>query len=160
MLIAGSYIPLLLLPIPLSLSPVHFTVLLGMTYMLNRPCLYCSLLLIILFATSCHWSKTCLIDFSYVPVSEGGSGHATWFLPRIETVNEGRFNSTNETLSYMASALVNTTIAGLAETATRIKGRAMFLSASPGYITSTISTIKELFRKEWVLPCIKTRLAL
>lgn len=160
MLTAASYIPLLLLPIPLSLSPIHFSLLLGLTYLLNRPCLYCSLLLIILFSTSCHWSKTCLIDFSYVPVSEGGSGYATWFLPRIETVNERQHNSTNETLSYIASALADTTIAGFTEAAARIKGRDVFVHASPGYIASMFSTLKDLFRRDWVIPCIGTRLAL
>lgn len=160
MLIVGSYIPLLLLPIPLSLSPVHLSVLLGMTYMLNRPCLYCSLLLIILFATSCHWSTTCLIDFSYVPVSQGGSGYATWFLPRRETMDEKHYSSTNETLSYIASALANTTMTGLFETAAKIKGKSGWIGASPGYITATVSTIKELFRREWLIPCIRTRLAL
>jgi hypothetical protein len=54
-----SFIPLLLLPLPLSLSPIHLTTLLILTYALNRPCIYCSLLLVILFASSCHWSGRC-----------------------------------------------------------------------------------------------------
>src|ERR1700709_2546765 len=57
-----SYLPLLLLPLPLSLSPVHLILLLVLTYILNRPCIYCSLLLVILFASSCHWSNRCFFD--------------------------------------------------------------------------------------------------
>jgi len=148
------------LPIPLSLSPVHFTVLLGVTYMLNRPCLYCSLLLIILYATSCHWSKTCLIDFKYVPTSEGGSGYATWFLPRIDTIHERQHNLANESLSYVATALADTTIAALTEAAAKVRGSDLFVNASPGYVVSTFTTIKDLFRREWIIPCIGTRLAL
>jgi Bladder cancer-related protein BC10 len=50
-----TYIPLLLLPLPLSLSPIHLTTLLVLTYILNRPCIYCSFLLLILFGSSCAW---------------------------------------------------------------------------------------------------------
>lgn len=158
-----SYIPLLLLPIPLSLSPVHFTILLGITYFLNRPCLYCSILLLILFATSCHWSKTCLIDFSYIPTSEGGSGYATWFIPRIATLNEtstAHNSSTNETLSYLASALADTTLVGLTEVAARLKGNSVSTAASSSYVSSTFAAIRDAFRREWVLPCVGARVAL
>ena len=34
------------------------------TYFLNRPCVYCSILLLILFITSCNWSDRCFFDFS------------------------------------------------------------------------------------------------
>lgn len=160
---AGSYIPLLLLPIPLSLSPIHFTILLSITYLLNRPCLYCSLLLIILFATSCHWSNTCLIDFSYVPISEGGSGYATWFLPRTETLNAtgvSQRNATNETLRYLATAIADTAVAGLSETASRLRGDAATSVACSSYLFSAVSAIKDALRKEWVIPCINARIVL
>lgn len=41
------------------------------TYFLNRPCVYCSFLLLILFMTSCNWSDRCFFDFS-----------SNWFQPR------------------------------------------------------------------------------
>lgn len=42
------------------------------TYFLNRPCVYCSILLLILFVTSCYWSDRCFFEFS-----------SNWFAPRI-----------------------------------------------------------------------------
>lgn len=156
----NSYLPLLLLPIPLSLSPVHLTILLSVTYFLNRPCLYCSLLLIILFATSCHWSQRCLIDFSYVPVSEGGSGHATWFLPRLETIGERSWNSTSdiantESLVWAASWLTQRAAEGLS-TATEKMRR----DVVAGHVVSFFGNIQALFRREWVIPCLGTRVVL
>lgn len=140
------------------------TVLLGLTYYLNRPCLYCSLLLIILFATSCNWSQSCLIDFSYVPRSEGGSGYATWFIPRIQTLHEKSINESNglinETLSFVVSAVTNTTVAGLADVASRISGISAKESLTSGYISSTYSVVKDLFRKEWMIPCVRARVVL
>lgn len=51
------FLPLLLLPLPLSLSPIHLTTLLILTYALNRPCPYCSFILIVLFGSSCAWQR-------------------------------------------------------------------------------------------------------
>lgn len=140
------------------------SVLLGLTYYLNRPCLYCSLLLIILFATSCHWSQSCLIDFNYVPRKEGGSGYATWFIPRIQTLGERSINDSlslaNETLSYAVSALANTTVASLTEAVARMSGTTVVESVTGGYLSSMFATVKELFRREWVIPCIGTRVVL
>ena len=66
----------------------------------------------------------------------------------------------NETLGYVATALADTTVAALTEAAAKLRGSDLFVNASPGYVTSTFSTIKDLFRREWVIPCIGTRLAL
>lgn len=160
----SSYIPLLLLPIPLSLSPVHLTVLLSVTYFLNRPCLYCSLLLIILFATSCHWSQRCLIDFSYVPISEGGSGYATWFIPRLETMDERSWNSTSgivnsEHVVWAASWLAQRAMEGVGAATERLK-RDTAASLSSGYILSFTEHVQELFRRGWVIRCLDTRIVL
>ena len=156
-----SYIPLLLLPIPLSLSPVHLTILLGVTYLLNRPCLYCSLLLIILLATSCHWQQTCLIDFDFIPKFEGGSGYATWFVPKSETINEKSWkNQSNQTLAYLASALAETAVAGFSEASVRIRGKDILAQNATGYLSSFFGSMKSLMRKEWVLPCIGVRVAI
>lgn len=65
-----SYIPLLILPLPLSLSPIHLSTLLILTYIVNRPCIYCSFLLVILFASSCHWSEgRCFWSIPSIPLS-------------------------------------------------------------------------------------------
>ena len=42
-----------------------------LTYLLNRPCVYCSILLLVLFVSSCYWSDQCFFDLS-----------ANWFEPR------------------------------------------------------------------------------
>ncbi|KAL2057841.1 hypothetical protein ABVK25_001458 [Lepraria finkii] len=58
-----SYIPLLFLP--LKASPLFVISFLLLTYFLNRPCIYCSALLLILFISSCYWSDTCILDFTH-----------------------------------------------------------------------------------------------
>jgi len=157
-----SYIPFLLLPLPLSLSPIHLTILLTMTYILNRPCLYCSLLLIILFASSCYWSGNCIVDFSYVPFEEGGSAQATWWLPQIYTMNEKRCSQAvkNETVAYLTSSLANRTASSIVHVAGRIREKVISQNVTAGHLSSMYSSTKELFRKEWTIPCIGTRVVL
>lgn len=75
-------------------------------------------------------------------------------------MDEVRNGSTNETLSYLASAFADAGVASLTEAVGRVKERDIFLSSGTGYVDSTISTVRELFSREWVIPCIKTRLAL
>lgn len=66
------------------------------TYFLHRPCVYCSILLIILFLTSCNWSDRCFFDFS-----------SNWFLPRPSTTDAAAavngscpaYNSNNASMS-------------------------------------------------------------
>ncbi|EON96753.1 hypothetical protein UCRPA7_7751 [Phaeoacremonium minimum UCRPA7] len=64
-----SWLPLLF--IPTNASPAFIFLFFVCTYFLNRPCVYCSFLLLILFLTSCNWSDRCFFDFS-----------SNWFLPR------------------------------------------------------------------------------
>ncbi|KAI1188485.1 bladder cancer-related protein BC10-domain-containing protein [Nemania serpens] len=65
-----SWIPLLF--IPANASPAFIFLFFVCTYFLNRPCVYCSILLLILFVTSCYWSDRCFFEFS-----------SNWFAPRI-----------------------------------------------------------------------------
>jgi hypothetical protein len=136
-----TFLPLLLLPLPLSLSPIHLTTLLILTYILNKPCAYCSLLLVILFASSCHWSGRC---FWSVPSSSSAdpsslyyhAGNATavplqdlgwlpYFLPRLYTTPFPGSTSTNNATAYgedhqLAAFLLdvaNSTISMLASSA-------------------------------------------
>lgn len=105
-----------------------------------------------------------MIDFNYIPRKEGGSGYATWFIPRIQTLDERSINDSrslvNETLNYVVSALANTTVAGLTEAAARMSGTTVVESMTAGYLSSMFATVKELFRREWVIPCIGTRVVL
>lgn len=64
-----SWLPLLF--IPTNASPAFIFLFFVCTYFLNRPCVYCSFLLLILFMTSCNWSDRCFFDFS-----------SNWFQPR------------------------------------------------------------------------------
>lgn len=64
-----SWLPLLF--IPTNASPAFIFLFFVCTYFLNRPCVYCSVLLLILFVTSCYWSDRCFFDFS-----------SNWFAPR------------------------------------------------------------------------------
>ncbi|KAL7810736.1 bladder cancer-related protein BC10 domain-containing protein [Trichoderma aethiopicum] len=64
-----SWLPLLF--IPTNASPAFIFLFFICTYFLNRPCVYCSVLLVILFLTSCNWSDRCCFDLS-----------SNWFLPR------------------------------------------------------------------------------
>lgn len=65
----ASWLPLLF--IPTNASPAFIFLFFICTYFLNRPCVYCSVLLLILFLTSCNWSDRCFFDLS-----------SNWFLPR------------------------------------------------------------------------------
>jgi hypothetical protein len=67
---ARSWIPLLF--IPANASPAFIFLFFVCTYFLNRPCVYCSILLLILFVTSCYWSDRCFFEFS-----------SNWFAPRM-----------------------------------------------------------------------------
>ncbi|RFU82098.1 hypothetical protein TARUN_100 [Trichoderma arundinaceum] len=64
-----SWLPLLF--IPTNASPAFIFLFFICTYFLNRPCVYCSVLLLILFLTSCNWSDRCFFDLG-----------SNWFLPR------------------------------------------------------------------------------
>ncbi|KAL1902799.1 hypothetical protein Sste5346_000710 [Sporothrix stenoceras] len=70
-----SWLPLLF--IPTNASPTFIALFFVCTYFLNRPCVYCSFLLLILFLTSCNWSDRCFFDFG-----------SNWFEPRA-TVGAG-----------------------------------------------------------------------
>ncbi|KAL6901190.1 bladder cancer-related protein BC10 domain-containing protein [Trichoderma evansii] len=64
-----SWLPLLF--IPTNASPAFILLFFICTYFLNRPCVYCSVLLLILFLTSCNWSDRCFFDLG-----------SNWFQPR------------------------------------------------------------------------------
>lgn len=70
--ISRSWLPLLF--IPTNASPAFILLFFICTYFLHRPCVYCSVLLLILFVTSCNWSDRCFFDLS-----------SNWFIPRAAT---------------------------------------------------------------------------
>lgn len=99
-----SWLPLLF--IPTNASPAFIFLFFVCTYFLNRPCVYCSFLLLILFMTSCNWSDRCFFDFS-----------SNWFQPRPGSVTYG-YASSNDTSSSSSSSSSSTySIEDLAATA-------------------------------------------
>ncbi|KAB8292248.1 hypothetical protein EYC80_007990 [Monilinia laxa] len=105
-----SWLPLLF--IPTNASPIFIFLFFICTYFLNRPCIYCSILLLILFASSCHWADHCFFDFS-----------SNWFLPRSSSYSPSEINNqtalSNETIDnvLMYAGAFNKTAIALAGTA-------------------------------------------
>ena len=134
-----AFLPLLLLPFPLAFSPIHLTTLLVLTYILNKPCPYCSLLLVILFASSCHWSGRCFWSTpSIIPNFDYSSSFSTaaannttthvnlnwlpYFFPRLYTTpptstNTSSAATADDQLASFLLELTNSTISTLAGSA-------------------------------------------
>ncbi|KAH6608244.1 hypothetical protein Trco_004557 [Trichoderma cornu-damae] len=92
-----SWLPLLF--IPTNASPAFIFLFFICTYFLNRPCVYCSVLLLILSLTSCNWSDRCFFDVG-----------SNWFLPRpsapaqFPPLGHGHHHAFNETVVDMFSS--------------------------------------------------------
>ncbi|KAG4304520.1 hypothetical protein PORY_002230 [Pneumocystis oryctolagi] len=50
--------------IPTTASSYFLMVFLVSLSFLHRPCIYCSLILITLFSTTCYWQENCFLDFN------------------------------------------------------------------------------------------------
>ncbi|TVY69603.1 Uncharacterized protein Focb16_v000285 [Fusarium oxysporum f. sp. cubense] len=102
-----SWLPLLF--IPTNASPAFIFLFFICTYFLNRPCVYCSILLLILFLTSCNWSDRCFFDLG-----------SNWFLPRPTVPSEDvAFTSPSGGLAFNSTVLdmANTTVAAIIKSA-------------------------------------------
>ena len=124
-----------------------------LTYFLNRPCIYCSVLLLILFISSCYWSDHCFFDI-----------HSNWFeprhlssplpnpLPTPRHLSRYSGNSTSEHTSFIATA-VNDTATLLAGAAIEeLKRRMVF---RPEWTGIGVEWIRSwLGAREWRLPCL------
>ena len=144
-----SWLPLLF--IPTNASPSFIFLFFVCTYFLNRPCLYCSFLLLILFLTSCNWSERCFIDFS-----------SNWFQPRtggsyVSSPGSGpggNSTQTGEDLNATASAfltdMVNTTAGALATAATEklAQTRVEWTGLGLEWLRSLLG------RREWRIDCL------
>ncbi|KAG9242529.1 bladder cancer-related protein BC10-domain-containing protein [Calycina marina] len=146
-----SWLPLLF--IPTNASPIFIFLFFVCTYFLNRPCVYCSFLLLILFASSCHWSDHCFFDFS-----------SNWFEPRQQILSSEYLNTTaasNQTLdqvSIFASAANSTakTVAGAAieEAKRRLATRTEWTGLGVEWLRSLLG------KREWKLPCVEVNIRL
>jgi hypothetical protein len=148
---SSSWLPLLF--IPTNASPVFIFLFFVCTYFLNRPCVYCSFLLLILFASSCYWSEQCFFDFTN-----------NWFEPRPQSISPEFINSTaltNHTFdqaSIYLGALNNTAVA-LASTALEEAKRQMALRAE--WTGLGVEWLRSLLgRREWRVPCVDVNIRL
>ncbi|KAF9893562.1 hypothetical protein FE257_010874 [Aspergillus nanangensis] len=151
-----SWLPLLF--IPTNASPLFIISFVTLTYILHRPCIYCSALLLILFISSCHWSDKCFFDF-----------RGDWFAPRFPSPADS-LQSSNETLAGYVVETLNTTTKALAGAAVEEAQRRLALNNSS--LTALRETQEEwtgiglewlrslLGRREWTLPCVDVKVRL
>jgi Bladder cancer-related protein BC10 len=159
----SSWLPLLF--IPTNASPLFILSFVTLTYILHRPCIYCSALLLILFISSCHWSDHCFFDF-----------RGDWFSPRFTSSRIASGNSSsitagdpgfnNESLAGYIMETMNSTTAALAG--------AVFEETKRRFLNNGSAEIKQeewtgiglewlrslLGRREWTLPCIDVKVRL
>ncbi|KAG5937109.1 hypothetical protein E4U53_000076 [Claviceps sorghi] len=124
-----SWLPLLF--IPTNASPAFIFLFFICTYFLNRPCVYCSILLLILFFTSCNWSDRCFFDI-----------HSNWFLPQPSPPARGAPDANavallNATMADMAKALAGAAVDELAV------GSAQWTGLGVGWLRTWLG------RREW-----------
>lgn len=137
-----SWIPILFFLT--NASPIYLVLFISATYFLNRPCVYCSLLLAILVIA--------LFDF-----------HSNWFEPRYSSsapsaasqyftnATSPLHNNMMDSASLLVSAM-NSTAAAVVET---VVGSLAPKSAPEEQLNSTlVEWIKSLLRKEWRISCL------
>ncbi|KAH6645903.1 bladder cancer-related protein BC10-domain-containing protein [Truncatella angustata] len=145
-----SWLPLLF--IPTNASPAFIFLFFVCTYFLNRPCVYCSVLLLILFVTSCYWSDRCFFDFS-----------SNWFAPRSSpssyydcagnctTVLEGE-KGFNETALDMLNTTATALVGAAADELT--KRKAEWTGLGIEWLRSLLG------RREWTIECMDVNIRL
>lgn len=176
-----SWLPLLF--IPTNASPIFIISFVALTYILHRPCIYCSALLLILFISSCHWSDQCFFDF-----------RGDWFSPRFGSQPPATTNLTAPLASYNQSSAgtnanaadannmtlpcddgslagfvfdaINTTTSALAGAAVEEMQRRLVQNGSSALSREAWTGIglewlrSLLGRREWTLPCVNVKVRL
>lgn len=120
-----------------------------LTYFLNRPCVYCSILLLILFVSSCYWSDHCFFDI-----------HSNWFEPRhlssplpnpLPQAGSAKHHNTEE-LSFLTAVVNDTGVALAGATIQELKRR---MASKPEWTGIGLEWIRSwLGAREWRLPCL------
>ncbi|OJJ72984.1 hypothetical protein ASPBRDRAFT_195623 [Aspergillus brasiliensis CBS 101740] len=159
-----SWLPLLF--IPTNASPLFIISFVTLTYILHRPCIYCSALLLILFISSCHWSDKCFFDL-----------RGDWFSPRYSTttsLDTTTSTSINDTLASYVFETVNSTTKALAGAVVEEAQRRLALNGTLAASSTTTTTSAQdewtgiglewlrslLGRREWTLPCVDVKVRL
>ncbi len=147
-----SWLPLLF--IPTNASPAFIFLFFLCTYFLNRPCFYCSFLLLILFLTSCNWSDRCFLDLGsnwFQPQPPG----SYIYLPipgwkRGDPASGAASGDLNATASAVVAEMLNTTAGALATAATEQMAQAKVEWTGLG-----LEWLRSLLgRREWRIDCL------
>jgi hypothetical protein len=162
-----SWLPLLF--IPANASPLFIVSFVTLTYILHRPCIYCSALLLILFISSCHWSDRCFFDlrgdwfappFTSSPVSpeafQANSSIATDQLPgQSDSLAGYVFETVNTTTKALTGAVVEETQRRIAANGTAAAElREEWTGIGLEWLRSLLG------RREWTLPCVDVKVRL
>ncbi|KKZ64906.1 hypothetical protein GX50_04195 [[Emmonsia] crescens] len=153
-----SWLPLLF--IPTNASPLFILSFITLTYLLHRPCIYCSALLLILFLSSCHWSDRCFFDF-----------RGDWFAPRFSapTTSSSGFSSSAPGLAEYVLETVNSTATALAGAAVDEVKKHFASNNGTGVVENShvewtgmgLEWLRSLLgRREWTLPCVDVKVRL
>jgi hypothetical protein len=156
-----SWLPLLF--IPTNASPLFIVSFVALTYIIHRPCVYCSALLLILFVSSCHWSDRCIFDL-----------RSNWFAPRYssETSDYSAISGNNASVAAPSDGMAGFVFDTVNSTAKALAGAAMEgvqqrlapngLESSPDEWTGVgLEWMRSLLgRREWTLPCVDVKVRL
>ena len=138
-LLAHSWLPLLF--IPTNASPAFIFLFFVCTYFLNRPCVYCSFLLLILFLTSCNWSDRCFFDFG-----------SNWFQPQpaSRAAAPGLDDDAANATAAAVAEMIGSTATALATAAAEQVARARVEWTGLG-----VEWLRSLLgRREWRIECL------
>ncbi|KAJ4288809.1 hypothetical protein N0V88_007136 [Collariella sp. IMI 366227] len=134
-----SWLPILF--IPTDASPAFVFLFLVCTYFITRPCFYCSVLLLILFLTSCNWSDRCYMNVG-----------ANWFESGLDRSLSSitATGDINATATAVVADMLNTTAGALATAATQqlAQARAEWTGLGVEWLRSLLG------RREWRVDCL------
>ncbi|KAL2785780.1 hypothetical protein BJX66DRAFT_314167 [Aspergillus keveii] len=176
-----SWLPLLF--IPTNASPLFLISFVTLTYLLHRPCIYCSALLVILFASTCTWSDRCFFNLRadwfapryspYDAAAAAGAGannscfasphNASSILaPESESLAGYVFEAVNNTAKALAGAVVDETqrrfFPGAGESSCP-SGSSAGTTAADELTGFGLEWLRSLVgRREWTLPCVDVKI--
>ncbi|KAJ5928079.1 hypothetical protein N7454_004842 [Penicillium verhagenii] len=155
-----SWLPLLF--IPTNASPLFIISFVALTYTIHRPCIYCSALLLILFASSCYWSDRCIFDLK-----------SNWFAPRYSAQSGEQYTSMTGNAT-MAAPIPGDGLTGfvfdtfnssakiLAGAALDSAQQRLGIESRPEEWTGVgLEWLRSLLgQREWTLPCVDVKVRL
>lgn len=158
-----SWLPLLF--IPTNASPLFIISFVALTYIIHRPCIYCSALLLILFASSCHWSDRCIFDL-----------RSNWFAPRYSSSPPTNPNSSYQSGNATIAAPIpgdslagfvfdtfNSTAKALASAAVESAQNRLGVDgdSKAEWTGVGLEWLRDVLgRREWTLPCVDVKVRL